>query len=88
MPVFVERLEKTGTSFRPAFGLNGVVRLNRPARLSLANNVSSIAEAPSEDPRFREDELGTMRGLAFAMLCNIILAVVAIAGWHLWRLFQ
>lgn len=57
--------------------------------LLLPGNVSARAGAPAEAPHVREDiGLGAMRGLAFAMLCNVILAAIAIAGWQLWRIFH
>lgn len=59
-------------------------------RLSLVQgNVSANSEAHTEEPRFREGaRLGAMRALAFAVLCDIILAAIVIAGWQLWRLFR
>ncbi|HYK38164.1 hypothetical protein [Alloacidobacterium sp.] len=59
-------------------------------RLSLVHGYISVSsEALTEEPPFREETgLGTMRGLVFAVLCDIILAAIAIAGWQLWRLFR
>lgn len=63
-------------------------------RLSLVQsnvqcNVSANSEAPVEEQRFRErPRLGAMRGLVFAVICDIILAAIAIAGWQLWRIFR
>ena len=35
-----------------------------------------------------DDGLGCMRGLAVAMICNLIFALMIAAGWGLWRLLR
>ena len=60
----------------------------RIRHLSLVGKDDSItAEASLEDMHLSAGHgLGFMRGLAFAMLFNIILASVIVAGWELWRI--
>jgi hypothetical protein len=58
--------------------------------LSFAHNDVDISTgALTEEPRIPTDDgLGCMRGLAIAILFNIILASAVIAGWQLWRILR
>ncbi len=62
----------------------------RIKRLSVVRkDAAASLEPPLEDIHLRSDDgLGCMRGLAVAMLCNVILASIIIAGWELWRLLR
>ena len=62
----------------------------RIRHLSLVGKDDSItAESSLEEMHLSADDgLAFMRGLAVAMLFNIILASVIIAGWELWRLLR
>ena len=35
-----------------------------------------------------DDGLGCMRGLAVAMLCNVVFVLMVAAGWELWRMLR
>lgn len=59
------------------------------SRISLVrDNISASPEVPPEESCIQPARLGAMRALTFALLCDIILAAIAIAGWQLWRLFH
>lgn len=62
----------------------------RIKRLSVVRkDTPTIAEPSQEDMHlYGDDGLGCMRGLAVAMLCNVILASIVIVGWELWRLLR
>ena len=54
---------------------------------------STLALALSRDQRFadeiyEENPVGVFRGLAFAMVFNLMLALTFAAGWGLWRLLR
>ncbi|HTY82823.1 MAG TPA: hypothetical protein VMB19_01325 [Silvibacterium sp.] len=53
----------------------------------------ALALVLSQEARFaeniyEENPVGVFRGLAFAMLFNVILALSGVAGWELWRLLR
>ena len=53
----------------------------------------ALVLALSRDERFAEDiyeenPIGVFRGLAFAMIFNLMLALTAAAGWGLFRLLR
>ena len=53
----------------------------------------ALVLALSRDERFAEDiyeenPMGVFRGLAFAMIFNLMLALTAAAGWGLFRLLR
>ena len=62
----------------------------RIKHLSVVRKDAPVTAEPSpEDIHLRVDDgLGCMRGLAVAMLCNVILASIIVAGWELWRLLH
>lgn len=62
----------------------------RIKRLSVVRKDAPVTAEPSrEDMHLRSDDgLGCIRGLAVAMLCNVILASIILAGWELWRLLR
>ena len=43
--------------------------------------------APTDD-FYQENPIGVFRGLAFAMVFNLLLALTGIAAWELWRLLR
>ncbi len=45
-------------------------------------------EAPFAENIYEENPVGVFRGLAFAMVFNVILALSGVAGWELWRLLR
>jgi hypothetical protein len=45
-------------------------------------------EARFADDIYEESPVGVFRGLAFAMVFNVILALTGVAGWELWRLMR
>jgi Mg/Co/Ni transporter MgtE len=52
-----------------------------------------LALALSREERFVEDvyeenPVGAFRGLAFAMVFNLMLALMAVGGWELWRMLR
>ena len=53
---------------------------------STLHNTAALLEEEPFAPA--DDGLGCMRGLAIAMLCNIVLALVGTACWELWRLLR
>ena len=53
----------------------------------------ALALVLSQEARFaeniyEENPVGVFRGLAFAMVFNVILALSGVAGWELWRLLR
>lgn len=50
-------------------------------------HIVSTAENP-ESIFPKEDGLGCMRGLAVAMLCNIVLGLMIVGAWELWRFLR
>jgi hypothetical protein len=54
---------------------------------------SALVLVLSREERFREEiyeenPVGVFRGLAFAMVFYLMLALTGVAGWELWRLFS
>jgi len=54
---------------------------------------SGLTLVLSREERFREEiyeenPVGVFRGLAFAMVFYLMLALTGVAGWELWRLFS
>jgi hypothetical protein len=43
--------------------------------------------APCED-FYQENPIGVFRGLAFAIVFNLLLMLTGVAGWELWRLLR
>jgi len=43
--------------------------------------------APTDD-FYQENPIGVFRGLAFAVLFNLMLMLTGVAGWELWRLLR
>jgi hypothetical protein len=37
---------------------------------------------------YQENPIGVFRGLAYAMVFNILLVLTGMAGWELWRLLR
>jgi hypothetical protein len=57
-------------------------------RLSLVHTDAFPTEASAERFHPADDGLGCMRGLAVAMLCNVVFVLIIAAGWELWRLLR
>ncbi|HZD48437.1 MAG TPA: hypothetical protein VE178_06800 [Silvibacterium sp.] len=56
-------------------------------------NSATLTLVPSREERFADDiyqenPMGVFRGLAFAMVFNLMLALTGIAGWELWRMMR
>lgn len=43
--------------------------------------------APTDDV-YIENPMGAFRGLAFALIFNLLLALAGLAAWELWRLLR
>jgi hypothetical protein len=41
-----------------------------------------------EDDFYQENPIGVFRGLFFAMIFNVMLALTGFAGWQLWHLLR
>jgi hypothetical protein len=51
-------------------------------------NRLKLAEADQPQVAPEDDGLGCVRGLAVAMLCNVIFLLMIAAGWELWRVLR
>lgn len=58
----------------------------RPSNLIIF--VPRIEPFKATDEVYVENPYGAYRGLCFAVACNIVLAVLGVAGWELWRLVR
>jgi len=43
---------------------------------------------PQPDRRIADNGLGALRGLAFALLFEALLAIAVFSGWHLWHIVR
>ncbi|QNI33660.1 hypothetical protein H7849_06950 [Alloacidobacterium dinghuense] len=48
--------------------------------------IEAVSTEESADPV--DDGLGAIRGFVAAMLCNVVLALLAVGGWGLWRVLR
>ena len=55
---------------------------------SLALVVRRSERFAATDDFYQENPIGVFRGLAFAMVFNLLLALTGIAAWELWRLLR
>jgi hypothetical protein len=40
------------------------------------------------DDIYQENPIGVFRGLAYAMVFNLLLTLTGVAGWELWRMLR
>jgi hypothetical protein len=57
-----------------------------PAELAIVFR-SKEQFAPTDDV-YTENPMGAFRGVAFAMIFNVLLVLTGAAGWGLWRLLH
>ncbi len=57
----------------------------KPSLGSVANRKERFAPA---DDVYTENPTGAYRGLAFALIFNVLLALIGAAGWILWRVIR
>jgi hypothetical protein len=66
-------------------GTNHAVLLPRRTKARQDANPDANSHASCETP---EEIGGPIRGLFFAMLFNVMLALTGVAGWVIWRLIR
>ncbi|HEX3436699.1 MAG TPA: hypothetical protein VHT24_08010 [Pseudacidobacterium sp.] len=62
--------------------------LKQPTDLYLVNSASRTEDQVERFAAPVDDGLGSMRGLAFVMVFNVVLILMAVAAWGLWHLLR
>jgi hypothetical protein len=80
---FADTVQSGGTS---KMGSSNIGTFDQQPKLAIVVYKRAVF-APADDV-YTENPMGAYRGLAFAMVFNVLLVLTGAAGWVLWRLMH